>query len=459
MAWKNFNCIILLALVCALGILLSGAQQAIGREGRETAKQPADTALVRVIITTRTSGAVDTVEINGKQLRDYSPILILTFSSTGIVLDRPDYVMAFLGYRWTDIQSREASVEVISGQGRKWKGQLIGIDQNNGAAVVKLLEGKLRETPVCSGCEVKDGAVVMAPVVAGRGFSQLHEARVVSAGANRRAPDGERWTITVNMPFTDIGQPILNSDHRVLGFISNQDQSNAITSIYPIAQLLSSAGRIIRKGGDIQVGWLGVFIADSPLAGSGVKVEEVAQNSPAQKAGLSADDVIVGYNGQRVRDSLQFIQLVESTPIKSRVKLDVLRSGKPAIMAAVIESFKPQQMPRKLMFNLPEPPSAPVPSPVVGLDTIMLNPYLAKELKTSRKEGLLVVGVTEQSPAELAGVLVGDIIASIDEKPIKDAASFSAYLQTLNWGAQMILKVLRKGAEYTISIQLSEHPQ
>ncbi len=458
MVWKNFNRWIPLVVVCALGILLSGAQSAVGRESRENAKQPADTALVRVIITTRTRGAVDTVEINGKQLRDYSPILIQVFSSTGIVLDRHDCIMAFLGYRWIDIQGRETSVEVISGEGQKRKGQLIGIDQNNGAAVVRLLEGKLKETPVCSDCEVKDGAVVMAPVVAGRGLSQLHEARVVSAGANPMAPDNGRWMITVNRPFPDIGQPILDSDHRVLGFVSNQDLSNATTSIYPIGQLLSSAEKIIRKGGDIQVGWLGVFIVESPTAGYGVKVEDVGQDSPAQKAGLSANDVIVGYNGHQVKDSFQFIQLVESTPIKSRIKLDILRSGKPATVAAVIESFKPQQMPKTLAFNLPEPPSLPVPRPVVGLDTIMLNRYLAKELKTSREEGLLVVGVGEQSPAELAGILVGDIIISIDEKPIKEAASFSAYLQTLNWGARMILKVLRKGAEHTITVQLPDHP-
>jgi serine protease Do len=262
----------------------------------------------------------------------------------------------------------------------------------------------------------------------------------------------------VNRPFPDIGQPILDSDHRVLGFVSNQDLSNAITSIYPIAQLLSSAEKIIRKGGDIQVGWLGVFIVNSPIAGSGVKVEEVGPDSPAQKAGLSANDVITGYNGQLVKDSLQFIQLVESTPIKSRVKLDVLRSGKSATVAAVIESFKPQQMPRKLTFNLPEPPGPRLPRPVVGLDTIMLNPYLANELKISREEGLLVVGVGEQSPAALAGVLVGDIVISIDEKPIKDAESFSAYLQTLNWGAQMTLRVLRKGSEHTFSIQLPSYP-
>jgi serine protease Do len=453
MVWKKS--LILLAAVCSLGIFLSGAPSALSGQNP---KRPVDTALVRVMITTRTRGSLDTVEINGKSFRDYSPILIQGFSATGIVLDRHDHVMAFLGYRWIDIQGRETSVEVTTSDGRKQKAQLIGIDQNNGAAVVKLLEGKLKKTPVCKDCEVKDGTVVMAPVIEERGISQLHEARVVSAGANQGISAGGRLTITISSPLSDIGQPILDSDHRVLGFISNQDESNARTSIYPIAQLLSSAEKIIRKGQDIQVGWLGVFIVDLPTPGSGVKIEDVGQDSPAQKAGLLAKDIIVGFNGQKIKDSLQFIQLVESTPIKSRVKLDILRNGKPATFPAVIESFKPQQMPRKLTFTLPELPGSPVPHPVVGLDTIMLNPYLAKELKASREEGLLVVGVGEQSPAERAGILVGDIVTSIDEKPIKDAASFAAYLQTLNWGAQISVKVLRKGAEHTFSIQLPTHP-
>jgi serine protease Do len=134
-----------------------------------------------------------------------------------------------------------------------------------------------------------------------------------------------------------------------------------------------------------------------------------------------------------------------------------LRDGKPMTLAAIVEPHKALQVPRKLAFNVPELLIPPVPRPVVGIDAIMLNSYLANELKTS-EGGLLVMGVKEKTPADLAGVLEGDIITAMDGKPIKDALSFSSYLQTLNWGAQLTLKVLRKGSEKTIAVQLPAQP-
>ncbi len=436
--------------------LWAGVPSAMSDESPAPSIEP---ALVRVILTTRTRGPADTVEINGKLLRNSSPIIIQVFSSTGVILDRPGYILTFLGKRWIDINDRAPQVEIASGEGRKWKGQLIGIDQNNGAAVVRLLEGKLKETPLCVGCAVKDGSIVIAPVIPVRGLPQLHRAQVVSVGAVPEAPDQEKWTMTVNRPFPDIGLPILDPDLRVLGFVASQDPASALTSVYPIDQLLSSAEKIIRKGGDIQIGWLGVFIADSETAAiPGIKVEQVAHNSPAQKAGLSEMDWIVGYDGRQIKDSLQFIRLVESTPIKSKVKVDIVRNGKPMTLAAVIEPHTAHQAPRKFALSLPDHPSLPASRPVVGLDARMLNPELAKELDISSREGLLVVGVTKQTPADLAGVLVGDVIVAIDGEPIKDSLSFSSYLQTLSWGAQLKLKVLRKELEKTILVQLPPQP-
>jgi serine protease Do len=447
-----------LAGVFALGILIAGAPLAVSREDADAANQPAELALVRVTITTRTRGVTDTVEINGKQIRDYSPILIHVFPSTGIVLDKRGNILTFLGYGWVNVQGKESSVQITSSEGQKWKVRLIGIDKHNGAAVVRLLEGQLKQTPICNGCGVKDGSIVRAPVSAGPGLPKLYEAQVVSVGTQAQ-PDRGEWALTVNRPFPDVGEPILDSEYRVLGFVANQDSDKAQTVVYPIADLLSSADKIIRRGGDIQVGWLGVFITDSGAAtASEIKVESVSPDSPAQRSGLAAGDVITGYNSQRVNSALQFIRLVESTPIKSRVKLEILRKGKPVTLAAIVEPHKALQVPRKLAFNVPELLIPPVPKPVVGIDAVMLNSYLANELKTS-EGGILVMGVKEKTPAESAGVLEGDIITAMDGKPIKDALSFSSYLQTLNWGAKLTLKVLRKGSEKTIAVQLPVRPQ
>jgi serine protease Do len=451
MARKMLRCSIPFAGILVLGILISDSHAASAFEDMEPGHKPAELALVRVTIRTRTPQAADAVKINGKAI---DPVLIQVFSSTGVVLDKRGDIMTFLGYRWVDVQGKDPSIQITTSEGQKWKGRLIGIDQHNGVAVVRPLGAQLKQTPICSDCRVKDGAIVRTPIVAGHGIPQLHEAQVVSVNADQEDPDQGKWALTVNKPFPDIGEPILDSEYRVLGFVVNQDPENSQTIVYPIADLLSSADKIIQKGGDIQVGWLGLFINNSADAKApGVQVESVGPNSPAQKAGIAAKDIIVGFSGQRIENALQLIRLVEGAPIKSRVKLDILRNGKPLELSAIIEAHQSQRAPRKLAFEVPETLIPPAPKPVVGLDAVMLNSYLAGELKAT-EGGLLVIGVKEKSPADLAGVLAGDIIVAMDGKPIKDALSFSSYLQTLSWGASLNLKLLRKGSEQTIIVTL-----
>jgi hypothetical protein len=108
--------------------------------------------LVRVNIVSKYRGPKDTVEINGKIVTE-SPIIIQSLSSTGIVLDLNGNVMTFLGYRWLDVQDHDLAIEVI-GAGQKCSGKLVGIDQRNGVAVIRLIGGKLPKTPTCNECEV-----------------------------------------------------------------------------------------------------------------------------------------------------------------------------------------------------------------------------------------------------------------------------------------------------------------
>jgi S1-C subfamily serine protease len=472
-------CMMFLARVLIVGVLISTASLAQPREISKPAGQKPGLSLVRVNMITTVGGTMDAVEINGRLISDYSPIIAQVFSTTGIVLDQRGYIMTFLGYRWVDVQDRDPRIEVTTEEGQKWKGILVGIDQNNGVAVIRLLGSNLKKTPVCAECGVKHGSIVMTPVARGTRLEQLREARVVSVGDGEEIQEQGRWTLTVSQPFPDIGQPILNSDQRVIGFIASQDPEGVRAVIYPISQLLSSADKIIRKGGSIQVGWLGAFVQDAKNAGNhGIGIQGVVPGGPAQKSGLAASDFLVGFDGHKIKNSLQFIQLVQSTPIGSKINLEILREGNPMTLTAVVEPFKPQPLQGKLAFNLPgfEPPAvgslrsavgaaakagvlAPSPEdfnprPLVGLDTIVLNPSLAEALQIPTKQGLLVVDVQEQSPADLAGILVGDIVIGIDGRPIKDLPGFSSYLQTLGWGAHLSLKVLRKGVEQSIPIQL-----
>ncbi len=436
--------------------------------------------LVAVDIISEIRGAQNAVEINGRLVPNYSPTIVQTFSSTGIAFDN-EHVMAFLGYdRWIDIKSSDLRIEVSTSEGQKWQGKLIGVDRRNGVAVVRLTDGKLRKTPVCPQCDIKDGVTVMAPVMEGPNLSQYREAQILSVGAWPGIPKQSGWMIAMNRAFPRINLPIFTTDHRVFGLVASQDPQGKQTLVYNISELLSSAKEILKTGGDIPAGWLGIEVEvdfSRPPTHSGILISGVAPDSPAQKAGLLTGDLLVKYRGQQVRDTRQFIYLVEGTPVGSKAELEFIRGGNPMTAEASIVAFKPRQNPIRLSFTFsggfssaaPGSFSSPVlsepgtPDPqssqtLIGLETQFLTPPLAEGIQMPGQRGLLVLNVIKQKPADLAGVRAGDVIKSIDGRPIVDL-SFASYLMTRDWSAPLVLRILRKGTELTIPVQVPEGDQ
>ena len=59
----------------------------------------------------------------------------------------------------------------------------------------------------------------------------------------------------------------------------------------------------------------------------GVRIEEVTDESPAAKAGLRRGDVVVEFDGERVRSARQFTRLVQETVAGRKVQVAILRDG------------------------------------------------------------------------------------------------------------------------------------
>jgi serine protease Do len=284
------------------------------------------------------------------------------------------------------------------------------------------------------------------------------------------SPELQGLTMTVNRPFRNVGQPILTLDYRVLGYVASQDSTDGRTMVYPIDQLLSSAKEILKRGGDIQVGWLGVYVPTDSTSGSdtGVVVQDVTAGSPAHKAGLTVRDSLLRYNGREIQNSRQFVQLVQGTPIGSKANLDILRGGKPMTITATIEARKPQPNPVRLSLNsqniFDNPASGMLPEMrepqrALGVTAYALTPFLADALQMPGQRGLFVANVDKQKPADLAGLHVGDVIVAMDGQPIRDAMTFTSFLLNHRWNDQLVLQVLRKGTEHTIAIPFPKQNQ
>src|SRR5262245_59606617 len=178
---------------------------------------------------------------------------------------------------------------------------------------------------------------------------------------------------------------------------------------------------------------------------SGVVVDDVRPDSPAEKAGVKRSDVIVTFDGERVRSVRQFSRLVQETPPGRTVKATLLRDGKQqdvqitpregrgVLRGAYVDGDRFRERMRDLEalrdrlpdvnvwrggppFNFSDIPGA-ISGVRLGVDVDPVTDQLAQYF--GAKEGVLIRTVIEGTPASRAGLKAGDVITSIDGQPVR----------------------------------------
>jgi membrane-associated protease RseP (regulator of RpoE activity) len=142
----------------------------------------------------------------------------------------------------------------------------------------------------------------------------------------------------------------------------------------------------------------------------GIEVTHVAENSPADKAGIQPGDVLLTYNGENILGSQQFVRLVQETPIGRKVKVQVWRNGKTHLLTAEIGSApaKPFGIPANFAnFPVPYPHYSgmmDIPMPILVWQNTLLGAQLEELDKPMAeyfgvKGGMLVRAIENGSPA------------------------------------------------------------
>ena len=458
------------ARLIALGsaIFLSLAPGSSGQSPPQGMETEAGQALVRVNITTEAPTPGEAIVINGKRLEGYQPKVIQVFPSTGVVIDDEGHVVTFLGYRWVDIHSKDPRIEIIASRGQSHAGKMIGIDESVGVAVVRAVEGKLLKTPICTDCPVRDGATVVAPVV-GPDRMQFESLRILSFVGQDGSEGRQAWMMRISR-LPGVGEPLLDTEHRVLGFIasrrpSGDDPDGMQTVVYPMSQLLNSADRILKAGGDIRTGWLGIYLADPiPASNQPVLVRSVEAGSPAARAGLAPADILLKWNGRTIAGVRRFIQMVQDTAAGSKVAVEILRNGKPTTVFPVVETRRKRADTGRFVVSFPdtitlrgsgaarEPER--LPRTWIGLTAVPLSPDLADGLRIQGQGGLLILNVEPRTPFSEAGVVSGDVILAADDSRIGDFEGLYKYIQSRPQESRIMLRLLRKGSERTTAVAL-----
>lgn len=244
--------------------------------------------------------------------------------------------------------------------------------------------------------------------------------------------------------------------------------------------------------------WIGVSVRDvvaddvskMKLQGpAGVVVEEVTGESPAETAGLKAGDVIVEFDGERVRSTRQFTRLVQETPSGRKVQASVVREGQRVPLSIEPQAFGKGQyfdgeFPpfAKNWFMPPVPPAPPAPAappaapapPVppafrgffdfdeligrgsgrLGVSVSDLQPQLAEYFGV--KDGVLVTSVTSDSPASKAGVKAGDVITTLNGSSVSSPSDLRTRASRLRDGEEFSIGVTRDKKSLTLKGKAEE---
>lgn len=218
------------------------------------------------------------------------------------------------------------------------------------------------------------------------------------------------------------------------------------------------------------VGYLGVSTRDlrpslarekNIEAKTGALVTDVVEDSPADKAGITDDDVIVEFNGKAIDDANDLIKAVRRSDPGSKATLVVVRGSQKKTLEATLGS-RPE-MHTFVMPRIPHIPRAPHVGVRVfggasphGLQLMDLNSQLREYFGAPEGKGVLVEKVSKRSAAKDAGFKAGDVILKVGKAEIEDRGDIWDALEDYEGGDSATVEILRKGSRLSLHLEIDE---
>jgi serine protease Do len=227
----------------------------------------------------------------------------------------------------------------------------------------------------------------------------------------------------------------------------------------------------------------------------GVGITQVVKDSPAEKAGLKKDDVILRFEGDSVTSTRKLNRLVSEVAPDQTVRLAISRGGSEQEVTVTIgkrnesmnafnhlegmEGFKDLEglkgLDKLKEFRGVMPPGDQVwkwegegpgkdgmlfafgNQRRIGVSTTQLSKQLADYFGVADGKGVLVTSVADDSPAAKAGLRAGDVITAIDGEKVEGAGDVARGINKKKDG-DVTLTVVRNKNQRTITVTPKDDP-
>ncbi|HWB08714.1 MAG TPA: PDZ domain-containing protein [Pirellulales bacterium] len=183
--------------------------------------------------------------------------------------------------------------------------------------------------------------------------------------------------------------------------------------------------------------------------GKGLVVTGVGDDTPAAKAGIQKNDVLVAVGNEEIAGLEEFRKLLEASAEKP-IALGLIRAGKKQSIDVV-----PRSGAAELAYQVVSQGAAE-PKYWLGVGLAGADDTLRSQLAVSAGEGVVVTSVESESPAAKAGVMVNDLLLKLDGKALTTVEALSEQLQSTA-GKPVALELLRRGKPATLTVTAEKH--
>jgi serine protease Do len=347
-------------------------------------------------------------------------------------------------------------IQVALRDGTTYPARLIGIDETNDLAVIKIDAKNLPVAPLGSSTDLLIGEWAIA-IGNPYGFILANSepsvtAGVVSGTGRNLATPSEGAGVYVDMIQTDAsinpgnsGGPLVDAAGEVIGvnssIFSPSGGSVGIGFAIPINRARRVAEDLLAHG-VVRRPWIGIQPQLSrsvgPAGNAGVVVASVVPGSPAARSGIQAGDVITRSRNRVLHNPYDWYAELLELRVGENDSLVVKRGGREIPVSVEVADLPDLNAPRVTVLR--------------ELELITLTPAIRAQYQIQSRQGALVNRVSERVQGQL-GIQAGDVIVQLNRTPITDAELVNRFLTTYGRGV-IRLYFERGGAVYSTEFSL-----
>jgi len=295
------------------------------------------------------------------------------------------------------------------------------------------------------------------------GLSHSVSVGIISAKERRQiAPSGRQGLYNFIQTDASInpgnsGGPLINTRGEVIGInTAINAQGSGIGFAIPI-NMVKSILPDLKSKGHFTRSWIGIRIQSltKELAETyglkglvGALVSEVVDGGPAEDAGMQDGDVILLFNGKKVKESSDLPLLASAAGVSAKVRLVVWRDGRRKTLKVTLGEYPDDGKTASSSTK-----NGKRPSEILGMNISDIDVQLRRMLRIERSNGVVVTEIAPNSVAARTGVRAGDVLLKINGSTIKRSADVFRAIEPLKKGAVLRLQIDRRGGRLFVAIR------